>query len=429
MSRPLLLFSCAAVCALAPAAASAQDVRVAVAPFDGNGASGARRQTQGALSDDGRVSPIELDRVDAEARRFGVGAEGDDGVRELATELGANVVVQGQVQGRGRRRRVRLTARDHEGRRIASASAPMRGGGVARAVRSLLDDALPRASAPPGAAVEEAEPVEVSEDQVPFDPSEDAGQGDGEDAGDDGGASGGWRDRMPLLEVQLGLVPRNRSANVAFLDGTSGRYDAWYVELGARAELRPLAQDTGVARGIFVRTHFSHAVGLTTRTPTGGTVGTAFYRFEVGAGYLFPIELLDLGVALDVMWDVYNLGPNMNLESVEYAQLRPAVRAQVRLFHEAVVLRAELGFRAVVGRGDWGDYGRGDTYGFDIGGGVGGAYSFGGDVGISYGVELGWVGYWPQFTAPPPPMMAVRQATSGTESGVRFGIWAGLSVF
>ncbi|AKF05460.1 hypothetical protein [Sandaracinus amylolyticus] len=401
----------AALVTIDGAPAEAQ-VRVAVMPFEGAGASGARRQVQSALEEDGRVSVVDLDRVDS---------AGSDPSR-VASDLGARMVVQGRVTGRGRRRRLQLTALDENGHQVASASAQMRGQGVARAARSLLDDGLSRLPGPRQEVQEAPPPVRTTtlpdEEEVVEDEVEEEEQ-------EEGGTSE-WDRRAPLLELQFGVVPRSREADVTFQDGRHGRYNAWYPELAVRGEVRPFNADPGVIQGIYARGFFAHAVGLSSQVDsTGQPVDSTFYRVDFAAGWLFPLaDVLDLGVEFGAGWDTYNLSENPLLESAEYVYLRPALRGRMRIYRELFVIGAEVGVRPVLSRGDLNQYGNaGDTIGFDVGGSIGGGFTLAGTFGITWALQVSYVNYWLSFSDPPDVAFA---GDSGTDGGVRIGIFAGI---
>lgn len=424
----------AATMVLAQVGEAAAQVRVTTVPFEGAGAAGARRQVQRALEDDRRVSTVDEGRADSAAQRVGASSDGTSGIADLASELEAGMVIQGRVTGRGRRRRLQLTALDQDGREVASARAAMRGNGVERAVRSLVGDGLARLPAPPpvesepppvrtGAGVEqpedEREPDEYrgGESEAPAAPTD-------------------WDRRAPLLDVQLGLVPRSREADITFQDSRHGRYNAWYPELAVRAEVRPFNADPSILQGLYGRFFFAHAVGLSSNVdgcdrddPTMNCgVDSTFYRLDFAAGLLFALtDELELGAEFGAGWDNYALSANPLLESVEYVYLRPAVRARMRIFRELFVIGAEVGVRPVLSRGDFSSYGTGgDTIGFDVGGSLGGGIALAGNIGFTYALTATYVNYWLSFSDPPDPSFA---GSSGTDGSVRIGIMLGLGIW
>ncbi|MDQ3031490.1 MAG: hypothetical protein M3Y87_03665 [Myxococcota bacterium] len=427
----------AAILVLSEAAGAAAQVRVATVPFDGAGSAGARRQVQRALEGDRRVEPVDADRVDSSAGRVGASSSGTGGIAQLAEELEARMIIQGQVTGRGRRRRVSLTALDQAGNEVATARGAMRGSGIERAVRSLLDDGLARLPPPPAQRTEAPPPARIGT----TDPEETPGFVGGEDEGGGGGggdggdaAPGDWSRRAPLLNAQIGLVPRSREADVVFQDSRRGRYNAWYPELAVSLEVRPLNADPSILQGLYGRVFFAHAVGLASREEGCArpdcSVENTFFRLDFAAGLLFPLaDFLDLGVELGAGWDTYTLSANTLLESAEYVYIRPAVRARMRIFREYFVIGAEVGVRPVLSRGDFSRYGdAGDTIGFDVGGSLGGGFALEGNVGLTYALSVTYVNYWASFSGMADPALPAG-GTSGTDGSVRIAILLGLGIW
>lgn len=423
---PVLAAAIAAFLFLLSVPASAQ-VPVAVMPFGGAGGSGARRQVQSALEDDGRVGAIDLGTVDGAAERAGAGSSGEDGIADAASELGARVIIQGNVSGRGRRRRVVLTARDETGRQIGRAGGAMRGGGVSRAVRSLLGEALE------GLPPEPEEPVEAVPEPIV---DEEPAGGIDEEAEVDG-EERPLQERSPWLSAQVVLGIRTRDASVTLADTTNREWNARpvYAELGVRAELRPFASSTDLLRGLYGNFFFANSVGLQSTRVSGCTptdaddckIDTNFFRVAFAVGFLFPlVDILDLGVEFGAGWDVYNIETNDVLPSAEYVYLRPALRSRLRLVDELVGIDFEMGVRPVVSRGAIGYDQGGDTTGFDVGGGLSGSIPLAGGVGLTYGVEIAWVSYWLGYAEPETP--SAMDATTGTDQGVRitFAVGVGL---
>jgi hypothetical protein len=241
--------------------------------------------------------------------------------------------------------------------------------------------------------------------------------------------------RAPLLELQVGVVPRSRDADVTFESSRHGRYSAWYTELAARAEFRPFNADPSILRGLYARGFFAHSVALSSKiescdseSSVNCNVNTNFWRLDFGAGLLFPLaDILDLGVEFGAGWDSYALSSNPLLESAQYIYLRPAIRARMRLYREFLVMGAEVGARPVLQRGSFSQYGRnGDSVGFDVGGTIGGGVAFAGNVGMTYGVSVAYVNYWHNFENAAEPALT---ATSGTDGGLRIEIMLGFALW
>ncbi len=398
-------------------------VRTAVLPFAGDGAATARAQVQTILEAARGVVPVELERVDSAARRVRASSESVRGIAELAEELGARLVVQGTVGGSGRRRVISLVSRDATGEAISSTSAEgTRLPVLRRAVTELLETSLALLPAPVVEAVEAAPVLTESASRIDAESAREAAPAEAADERP-------WDRRSAILTFQAGAVPRSREADVTFEDGQHSRYAAWYSEIGARAELRPLGADPGLGRGLYARGTFAHAVGLVTKVDTAGTeVPTTFFRADFALGYLLPIgETAELGLEFGAGWDTHTLGTNTLLESAEYVFVRPGLRGRIRLVREWLVLDVQGGVRPALSRGDWSRYGTGgDTLGFDLAAGLGGAWIPSGSVGLSWGVDLGWVSYGSSFTGSSTSPTAGKTATDGS---VRVGLWAGIAVY
>ena len=119
---------------LEAAAASAQTV--AVAPFEGRRSAAVERLVGRALSD--RAEVVSRSDVRAAARRAGVSGTDAAGVEALASDVGAQIVVQGSVSGprrrppRGRRSRDGRNAKPRARARVShprpTAAYPLPGG-------------------------------------------------------------------------------------------------------------------------------------------------------------------------------------------------------------------------------------------------------------------------------------------------------------
>jgi hypothetical protein len=376
--------------------ARAQDLpRAAVPAFDGGGDVVLRRSVMRALEENGFVSVVSEDEVD---RASGPPAD-------VARATGADLVILGTATGSRRSRRLELVAYDASGRQIASETIRMRPGGSGRraldaGISDLLAAALPQLAGSPAAPVATGGGAEeiVEEEEEPEDVA-DRSSGGGGGGGGGGTASDGSLGANPLIfVVRLGLVLRTRDAEAVLSSGMprSWRSEPIYAELHAGLELRPLAQNDDMGRGLFLRGEFANAVGLGTRDPRGGEVSTHFWRVAADLGYLFPIgSVVELGASFGFGYDAYSLGANNEFPSVELPYLRPGVRGRLRLLDELIVVGIDSGVHIALDRGAVSAaFGRGDTIGFDVGGSVSGALDFG----LAYSVDLSWVGYWHGFS-------------------------------
>ena len=138
MSR-VLLATLSFFLVLEAAAASAQTV--AVAPFEGRRSAAVERLVGRALSD--RAEVVSRSDVRAAARRAGVSGTDAAGVEALASDVGAQIVVQGSVSGPRRRPRVELVFRAADGFELARGQSQVSRG--RRGQRGARVQALPSA--------------------------------------------------------------------------------------------------------------------------------------------------------------------------------------------------------------------------------------------------------------------------------------------
>ncbi len=420
--------------AIAPARATAQEpVGTAVLPFEGSGGLVVRRSVAHALEDMGRVSVMDEGLVDAAVSRSGASTTGPSGIDGLARQLAVRLVIQGEVAGRAARRSLDLVARDATGRQVAAEHTRLPPGGAGRraldsALEQLLDAAIPQLPAGSGGS---APPVEhpIARETSTSTSSSSASTSTSSTSGSSGGASGQatgeWGEDPALLTIAAGIVVRSRDATVSLTDGTTRSYAlSPYVEVHARIETRPLAHEQGYARGLYAYGEFGYGLGLTSRRADNSEVATNFYRFGIHAGYLIPIaQLFEIGGGVGFGWETYELGTNPAMPTATYPYLRPAIRARVRTLGELIVLNFEAGYRALFGRGALSDaYGPGgDSFGYDVGGGVTGTFDFG----LYYGVEFSWVQYVHNFAGSP---ASIGSGERGSDGGYRFTLSVGYAI-
>jgi hypothetical protein len=400
------------VATLSTSPARAQDLPAcAVAPFEGSAGPVLRRSFARALEESGFVRVIPEDQVDGGAPDA------------IARTVGADLVITGEVSGSRRARRVDLVAYDANGREIGRETVRVRPGGagrraVDRGVNDLLADALPqlgsRSGGDAGAAPVHTTPAEVEEEEeaVGDEPAEPSAPSTGR---------GEFGANPLLFVVRLGVSIRTRDAEAVLSSGMprSWRSNPVYAELHAGFELRPLAQQNDLSRGLFIRGEFANAVGLGTLSPSGQAVDTHFWRVGGDLGYLLPVgPAVEVGLAFGAGYDAYDLGANTEFPSVDLIYLRPALRGRLRLVDEVVVVGLESGLRVAIDRGPISAaFGGGDTIGFDVGASVSGALDFG----LAYSVDMTWVGYWHSFSGG--GTLATGQ--DGTEHGFRVLVSAG----
>jgi hypothetical protein len=392
-STPLAIALAVAAFVL-PASASAQRIGTVVMPFDGAGSDAIRGQVHEALGEDSRLDVAALDEGSPDAR----------------------ILISGSTSGRAARRTFELVASDAQGNELSTQSGRVGRGAAGRravgdATRALVDAAIPRL--PP--APEEEQPIET--DSTPTDttpveaePAAAAAPTPGSDPA--------------ILSLMAGAVFRNRTSEVRLENGGSQLYDSgFYIELAAAAELRPLAHDPGLARGLFVRAQYAHAVGLGTQDCGGGSCqryDTTFFRVYGDVGFLFDLgRVVELGAGVGFGFEAYQIADNRVMPGVEYPYLRPAVRGRIRILEELVVLDAEVGLRSLFGRDRLGTaFGpSGDSLGMDAGLGITGLLDFG----LTWRADFTWASYWHSFAGGG----TLQNGQSGTDQGIRIGVMLG----
>ena len=422
---------------LAPTAALAQ-VELAVLPFEGAGAAATRREVTVALEHESRVRVADAASVDAAVARLGA-----ESVPAIARELGARVLVEGTLSGRGARRRLLLRARDAAGRELSSARARIARGAAGHrareiALRTLIDGALvslgpePSTTHPPDASSSSRGAPVVERDTASAGaPPRDAAAHAPDQRPEDGGLASapptddGWGEDPALLTVSVSPALRSREAQIVLEDQTARGFSAGpFFELGARVELRPLAHERSYARGIYATLDAGGAIGLSAQGVGGANVGATFYRLALVAGYLVPIaRLFEIGAGIGAGWDALQLATNGAMPTVEYPYLRAAVRARARLIGEGFVASVDGGYRALFGReGLSSAFGaRGESFGWDVGAALSGTF----DVGLSWALEASYTQYVHTFGGPPG---FLGNGTRGTDSGYRFALSIGYAL-
>jgi hypothetical protein len=382
---------------LLPSAVSAQrGIGAVVMPFDGPGSDTVRGQVHDALAEDPRLVVAPLDEGASDAQ----------------------VLVSGSTSGRATRRTFELVASDAQGTELATQSGRIARGAagrraVADATRALIDAAIARLPPPPSTTQTETETTTTETEPRDTTPTP-AGPTTSNPGTD-----------PAIVTILAGAVFRNRNSDVRLENGGTQIYDSgFYVELALGLEVRPLAHDPGLARGLFLRGSYAHAVGLGTQDcPPSGTCqryDTTFFRAYGDVGFLFDLgRVVEIGAGLGFGYDAYQIADNRVMPGVEYPYLRPSIRGRIRILEEIVVLDAEVGFRSLFGRDRLSTaFGpSGDSFGLDAGLGVTGIFDFG----LTYRADFSWASYWHSFAGGG----TLATATSGTDHGIRIGVMLG----
>ena len=384
-------------------------VTVGIVPFDGRAATVAEQLVARALRTDHTV--LGADDVRELAEHQNIALDGSlQASAALARAGGLNLLVRGEVTGR-RRPNLRLVVTDADGDELARQTLRLGRGRrsarrIRRRLRALVAEAIevwrqrptsPASEAPPAAA----EPATT----VPAVPR----------TSDDDSA------RATYLTLTAGVSLRTRDASIELEDGTARRYASGaYPAAAISAELRPMAGEEHLGRGLFIGAMFGHSLGLSSQSPDDASeIGTNFVRVAADVGWLLAIDpSLELGVAFGARYDGYLLGPNPVLPSAEYLSLRPAARARVRLWDETIVFEAELGYRGVLTLGTLGSTfaQQSGGHGLDLGAQLGGHLLGPASLGLCWALRVEYVSYWLSFGG---AATTGPTATSGREEAVR----------
>lgn len=380
--------------------AAAQRTAV-ILDFDGRGSRIARRAVVRALSDE-----VELARSsDFESRASDLGADPSSptGIAQVANDMGVDLVVRGEVSGRGRRAETVIRVLDSDGNEVArrqSGSPASRRG--QRRIGAAAVEAVQQAM-----AVLDRRDAEA----VPDQPDDMGGMGG--DPGMGGGLDQELLDEeeeeedepsepaaVPYLQLMLGLGGRGRSAEITLATGGTRGYDApFYFEVGLWAEARPFAGDDGALQGIFVQGDFFHSIGLSSEEETAPDmfqeIDSSALRFSFQAGYLVAVGDGELGGGLGYGQDAFSLAENDTMSSTAYSYLRPGVTFRYPLMEQTLGFQADLGLRIVLGTGELAPMfaESASAFGFDFGLALGGSL----DNGLAYALRGGYTSYGLSF--------------------------------
>jgi hypothetical protein len=418
-----LAFLSAFVLAFASSAYAQVTPRTAIVRFEGNAAApGIERRVRRILVD--RTPVVETSQVNDAAESASVSGLEENGVAQLASELGAELVVQGNVTGTRRAPRLEMVVRSPDGAELVRGESSHRGGAwrdFDNEVGEIFDRALAERSrrATPTAP---SPRVHTPENEGETPPPRSVAPDDG----------------LAIIALVIGDAVRTREASVELdTGGTPGYSVPAYPELRIGIEARPFANDTHLGRGLFINGFFGHSLGLTSRvsspmcnadpTQPNCTVSSNFARFAIGAGYLAPLEnVIELGGGFTVGYDGFHFGPNVAFPTTEYVYLRPGVRARIRLMQEALVLDAEVAYRGAVSVGAIAEtYGDGaNAHAIDLVFTAGGNFFPLFDLGFTWAVRFDFVKYFLFFSGPStgPPADTGEDASFGASFLVGWSI-------
>lgn len=376
--------------------AAAQRTAV-ILDFDGRGAGIARRSVVRALSDE-----LELERssdFESRARDLGADLGSPPGVAQVANDMGVDLVVRGEVSGRGRRAETVIRVLDSDGNEVArrQAGSPATRRGQRRIGEAALEavnqaiEELDRRDAEAAAAQDTAAGGGLGGDLG-------LGEGLDEELGEDEEEDEpGEPAAVPYLELMGAIGLRSRNGTIDLDPAGSRGYDALlFWEIGLWAELRPFAGDDGALRGLFVQAELFHSIFLTSEEEVMDDVfepvdSTNAFRVFGQLGYLLGVGDGELGGGLGFGYDAFTLSENGTMPSTQYTYLRPALTFRHPLVDDLLGLRLGGGLRVVMGTGDLAPFFAEDAsaFGFDLGAAAVGRLT----DNLSYGLHVGYTGY------------------------------------
>jgi len=431
-------------------AAPAALTRAVVFPFDGTRSYARRARSTVGDAVDGIVEVVSSDELRAAIAEFEIDTDREDAAMELATVVAAPIIFTGEIEGRGRRARTVIIAKDANGEELGrrEAGSPRTPSGreeIAVMARELATEATvvyeerrrAQLEAARQAEIEAARQAEIDQELLE---EIDGGEGSEGDGGDDGEGPG--ESLYPLIQVTGGLTFRNRNVTIDRVGPDGGpvlpvEYDVpgLFPEFSLHIEARPLNGNGAIAAGLVTWLDFAVAFGLTSETAGDGQeLDTSVFQVEGGVGYLYPVDIFQAGVNLAVGHESFDLEENLILPSMDYTYLRIGLDGRMRLLDGLVEPRVFFGYRIVLGVNDelTDFFGSSTTAnGIDVGVGVAGVIW----EGLTYLVRFDYVRWSLSFDGIPEgdrdiedPAMRTREVgEDGTDDGIRLTIQAGWS--
>lgn len=322
---------------LLPSVALAQQPRVLVLRFAGWNADDAREAVTSALMTE--VQLVAEDTAIAAAEDLGVDVGSSEGFAALVQHLEIDLVVAGEIEGRGARATTTIMVVDAAGDELARRSGPSPSGAArlgevgATAVLAIQD-----AQAEIGRrANPQPEPPVAPQPVVPVQPREP--EPEEPDAI-------GWAQKQLLFLAGIRL--RTVGTYVADENGLEHFFEAdAYPEIDLELVFRPwFAAEEAEMRGLMFGVQGAFSAGIAYYGPDGVARGMTSYRFLIELAYGVMIEdvveiIAALGFGLDgVSLDVADAFP-----STLYSFLRPAVTGRFRIVPDFLIAEAGIGAR------------------------------------------------------------------------------------
>jgi hypothetical protein len=418
----------------------AQQPKVVVMDFSGNGGSAARSQVLRGLRDLVRFEKRSDAKAVLAARREKISSE--SGRAAVAEELGLDYVSWGRVRGRGGAARTKIWVAGPDGRVItvretAAPGSSKRNIEIRKAARAALTKAMQ--AAPPKRRPSPVEPVTVSEIQITLDddaPATKRGETQPKpQALDKKRPKNGAADLAPVFNLLAGAGGRFRNIEIAVDDPAAGvttrAYKSGvYLDIVFRLELRPWARhDKKGLRGLALEADGDFGIGLDTRTP-GSTakLDTKTWRVLGQLGYFHQFNKSELGGLLGMGFDALDFEENGTMPSIRYLFLRFGPAFRYFFIDRMLYLRVDAGFRFPFAYGKLAEtFGDAKGFGFDAGLMLGGEL----EIGFSYVLRVSADFFKPQFSGFPggtvPAVPGAGQGRDGSDLAISFNAMLGWS--
>jgi len=384
-----------------------------VLDFEGRGNRPVRSAVLRIVEDRVALEATEDFAAAAEAAGADVGTT--EGIAAAAAAQNVSLVIAGEVTGRNRNASATIRFLDAHGGELSSATASSPRNQSTRQrfnreVTAAFDEAL-------GMLDERA--ASEREGEMADDRAEVVGLDDERPDDEGGGASGGQP--YPFVRGLVGLDGRSRDASFNLANGLKRTYQAFFPQLTLLLEVRPFSPSDDALAGFFASFDGAVAVGLTSNEELSSgavvPVETQAYRFGIVIGYIFDLDTVQLGASLGFTYDAFELAPNNTIPTSAYSSIRIGVLGRIPIMDNLLGAFVDGGLRIIVGTGglspSFAESSSG--VGFDVMGGLMGAL----DLGLTYAVRVGYVGYAVGFSGN--ATVVDETATDGFDGGIFFG--------